>query len=52
MTCDPYLYLLDEVCGGFAGASVPGNFCLSGDFSFSSASITVLFEEFSELSLS
>ena len=23
MTCDPYLYLLDEVCGGVADASVP-----------------------------
>ena len=23
MTCDPYFYLLDEVCGGVADASVP-----------------------------
>ena len=23
MTCDPYLYLLDEVCGGVPDASVP-----------------------------
>ena len=23
MTCDPYLYLLDKVCGGVADASVP-----------------------------